>query len=223
MTTRLFSLICGSLFLACCAAQALAQGTNTGPGTQTNPGGIVILGQPYGSGSANPPPPVTPGPTVLETNPTRNVIRRSQAREYYAAGRVVTGRVYTTSGGLQRITYREYLRAEFRAGNGDDNDLIDVALGPEKSQDFNPPVMLHSNLLVLEAERDSLMNSIGQWNQRIGLANQHMDGNSQLYYASSDPKQQAWYAHCHQLWAADKKTREAELLNLQFQMLVRQE
>ena len=223
MKTRLFPMIFGTLLLACFATQATAQGTNTGPGIQ-NPGPIDILGGVSGSsGPANPPPPMTPGPTVLDTNPTRNVIHRSQAREYYAAGRVVTGRVLTANGGIQRITYRDYQRAEVVGGYGNDNDLVTVTLGPEKTQDFNPPVILHPNLLVLESERDLLVNSIGKWTQQIQLANQRMDINNLAYQMSTDSKQQALFAACYQAWLAEKQTREAELLNLQYQLLVRQE
>lgn len=234
MTTQRLPLIGGLLLLVCCAAQALADGTNsgtnTGPGTLTNPRPIDILGQPGGGSSGNPvpqviaPPPVTLSTGKLDSNATRVWIRRSQTHQYLAAGRVVTGQVYGSDGGLLRITYREYVRVHSSVtGRWSEEDLLQVELGPEQNQDFTYPVLIDRNPQVRESERNSYMVAIGQWSQLINQANQQMDVNRSAYQQTADPSLQAIYANAYQQWATRKTTLETGHRNLQYQLLVRQE
>lgn len=237
MTIQRLCLICGSLFFVCFAELAVANGqltgTNTGPGTQTTPGGINnprpidILGNPAPPPVVVPPvvaPTPTPTPVKLDSNSTRVWIRRGQAREYLAAGRVVTSRICGANGALEQINYRNYVRVHASVGNGnDDNDLLQVELGPEQNWTFTPPVVLNANSAVRNLERASLLGGIAQWNQQIDLANQHIVSNREAYQQTTDPKLQATYASAYQQWSAELTKLQAELLNLQFQLCVRQE
>ncbi|MBN8628194.1 MAG: hypothetical protein J0M17_22170 [Planctomycetes bacterium] len=160
----------------------------------------------------------------MDPNSTQVWLSRGQSREYLAAGRVVTGRVHAANGGLLRITYRDYVKVDASVGFGnDDNDRLHVILGPEQHQDFTPPVMLDANPLVRQSERSTLLRKIDQWNQEIELAKGHLVANGDALQQTNDPSLQALYSSAYQQWSARRSTLEAELLNLQFQLCVRQE